>query len=144
MPSLRCRRSSSAIFSDEVADSIDELTDAMHVVGREARTIEGRLSKEQWIVGASYSAADMVIFPWIQLLRRALNKAAAAELGARFLPMETKLSGARALDRAHRVAPRLRARPTRRIGANTERRAGSARARLASRPPPSRRPRPET
>ena len=43
--------------------ALEELTDAMHVVGREARTIEGRLSKEQWIVGANYSAADMVIFP---------------------------------------------------------------------------------
>ncbi len=77
-----------AIFSDEVAGAFDELTDAMHVAGREARTIEGRLSKELWIVGEHYSAADMVIFPWIQKLRRALNKPAAAELGARFLPME--------------------------------------------------------
>jgi glutathione S-transferase len=77
-----------AVFSDKVADALDDLTDAMHVVGREARTIEGRLSKELWIVGANYSAADMVIFPWIQLLRRALDKGAAAELGARFLPME--------------------------------------------------------
>jgi glutathione S-transferase len=76
------------VFSDQVAGSIDELTDAMHVVAREARTIEGRLSKEQWIVGADYSAADMVIFPWIQLLRRALARSVAAELGARFLPME--------------------------------------------------------
>jgi glutathione S-transferase len=78
----------SAIFAGQVADRIDELTDAMHVVAREARTIEGRLSKEQWIVGANYSATDMVIFPWIQLLRRALDRDAAAELGARFLPME--------------------------------------------------------
>jgi glutathione S-transferase len=77
-----------AIFTDQVAGEIDALTDAMHVVAREARTIEGRLAKEQWIVGASYSATDMVIFPWIQLLRRALDRAAAAELGARFLPME--------------------------------------------------------
>jgi glutathione S-transferase len=77
-----------AIFADEVAEDIDSLTDAMHVVAREARTIEGRLSKEQWIVGANYSATDMVIFPWIQLLRRALDKSSAAELGARFLPME--------------------------------------------------------
>ena len=77
-----------AIFAGRVAAQIDELTDAMHVVAREARTIEGRLSKEQWIVGANYSATDMVIFPWIQLLRRALNRSAAAELGARFLPME--------------------------------------------------------
>jgi glutathione S-transferase len=78
----------SAIFADEVAADIDGLTDAMHVVGREARTIEGRLSKEQWIVGDKYSAIDMVIFPWLQLLRRALDRSAAAELGARFLPME--------------------------------------------------------
>jgi glutathione S-transferase len=77
-----------ALFSDEVAASFDELTDAMHVAGREARTIEGRLSKELWIVGTHYSAADMVIFPWIQLLRRALDRGAAAALGARFLPME--------------------------------------------------------
>jgi glutathione S-transferase len=76
------------IFTDAVADTFEELTDAMHIVAREARTIEGRLSKEFWIVGANYSAADMVIFPWIQLLRRALDKSAAAELGARFLPME--------------------------------------------------------
>lgn len=78
-----------AVFSDRVVDDVDALTDAMHVVGREARTIEGRLSKEEWIVGAQYSALDMVIFPWIQLLRRALDRPAAAALGARFLPMET-------------------------------------------------------
>jgi glutathione S-transferase len=77
-----------AVFSGQVAGAIDELTDAMHVAGREARTIEGRLSKENWIVGADYSAADMVIFPWLQLLRRALDQRVAAELGKRFLPME--------------------------------------------------------
>ncbi|HEX3913903.1 MAG TPA: glutathione S-transferase family protein [Steroidobacteraceae bacterium] len=77
-----------AVFGDQVAADIDNLTDAMHIVGREARTIEGRLSKEEWIVGTNYSALDMVIFPWIQLLRRALDRSAAAELGARFLPME--------------------------------------------------------
>jgi len=78
-----------AVFSDQVADHLESLTDAMHVVAREARTIEGRLSKEQWIVGANYSATDMVVFPWIQLLRRALDKPIAAELRGRFLPMET-------------------------------------------------------
>ncbi len=77
-----------AVFTDRVSGAVDALTEAMHVVAREARTIEGRLSKEEWIVGAHYSALDMVIFPWIQLLRRALDKPAARELGARFLPME--------------------------------------------------------
>jgi glutathione S-transferase len=78
----------SAIFADRVAGEIDALTDAMHIVAREARTIEARLAREPWIVGADYSATDMVIFPWLQVLRRALDRSAAAELGARFLPME--------------------------------------------------------
>jgi glutathione S-transferase len=77
-----------AVFSNQVAEDFDVLTDAMHVVAREARTIEGRLAKEKWIVGENYTALDMVIFPWIQLLRRALDQPAAAELGARFLPMD--------------------------------------------------------
>ena len=77
-----------AVFSGDTAKDHDRLTDAMHVVAREARTIEARLSKEEWIVGASYSAADMVIFPWLQLLLRALRQRSAAELSARFLPME--------------------------------------------------------
>jgi glutathione S-transferase len=65
----------------------DELTDAMHVVAREARTIEQRLSKSDWIVGESYSAVDMVIFPAIQLLRRALDRPGGRELSSRFLPI---------------------------------------------------------
>ncbi len=85
-PSLQ--RIVTAIFSGEVAAQFEALTDAMHVVAREARTIEGRLSREEWIVGSGYSAIDMVIFPWIQLLRRALARDCAGELGARFLPME--------------------------------------------------------
>jgi glutathione S-transferase len=73
-----------------------DLTAAMHVVASEARTIEGRLSKSNWIVGESFSAADMVIFPTIQLLRRALNRPEARDLSSRFLPLETNYP---ALDR---------------------------------------------
>ncbi|MCP5471507.1 MAG: glutathione S-transferase family protein [Sinobacteraceae bacterium] len=65
----------------------DEITDAMHVVAREARTIEGRLSRSDWIVGEDYSAIDMVIFPAIQQLRRALNQPGGRELSSRFLPI---------------------------------------------------------
>jgi glutathione S-transferase len=73
-----------------------DLTAAMHVVASEARTIEGRLSKSDWIVGENFSAADMVIFPTIQLLRRALNRPEARDLSSRFLPLETNYP---ALDR---------------------------------------------
>jgi glutathione S-transferase len=66
----------------------DEITAAMHAVASEARTIEARLSKSDWIVGDSFSAVDMMIFPGIQLLKRALEKPQAADLSSRFMPVE--------------------------------------------------------
>jgi glutathione S-transferase len=80
----------SAVFSKAPPSlPAPDLTEAMHVVASEARTIEGRLSKSNWIVGENFSAADMVIFPSIQLLLRALNRPVAADLSSRFLPLET-------------------------------------------------------
>jgi glutathione S-transferase len=75
------------LFGKADLDS-DEITAAMHAVASEARTIEGRLSKSEWIVGDSCSAVDMVVFPGIQLLRRALEKPQARELSSRFMPIE--------------------------------------------------------
>jgi len=66
----------------------EELTQAMHHVAGEARTIEGRLSKSDWIVGEAVSAADLVIYPFIRLLHRSLTRPEAQELSARFLPAE--------------------------------------------------------
>ena len=77
-----------AAFAEKADLSADEITEAMHILGREARTIEGRLSKTDWIVGDAYSAADMVLFPGVQLLIRALNKPRARELSSRFMPVE--------------------------------------------------------
>jgi glutathione S-transferase len=65
-----------------------ELTQAMHLVAGEARTIEGRLSRSDWIVGEAVSAADLVIYPFIRLLHRSLLRPAAQELSARFMPAE--------------------------------------------------------
>jgi glutathione S-transferase len=75
--------------ADERPLDADGLTDAMHVVAREARTIEQRVSRFDWIVGEDYSAIDMVIFPAIQLLRRALARPGAGDLAGRFLPIES-------------------------------------------------------
>ena len=77
-----------SVFAGDVDLGGDEITAAMHAVASEARTIEGRLSKSDWIVGESCSAVDLVIYPGIELLRRALGKPQAAELSARFLPIE--------------------------------------------------------
>ena len=77
-----------AVFFGAADLGADEITAAMHAVASEARTIEARLAKSDWIVGESCSAADMVIFPGIQLLRRALEKPQAAALSSRFMPVE--------------------------------------------------------
>ena len=81
-------RIASSVFDGHIDLTGDEITAAMHAVASEARTIEGRLAKSDWLVGESCSAVDLVIFPGIQLLRRALEKPRAAELSARFMPVE--------------------------------------------------------
>jgi glutathione S-transferase len=66
----------------------DGLAEAMHRVAGEARTIEQRLARSDWVVGESFSAADMMIYPNIRLLLRVLQRPEAHELATRFLPME--------------------------------------------------------
>ena len=66
----------------------DALADSMHRVASEARSIEARLAKSDWVVGENYSAADIVIFPSLQMLLRALAKAEARDLSSRFLPLD--------------------------------------------------------
>ena len=78
----------SAVFLDTLDENMEEVTRAMHLVGGEARTIEGRLSTSDWLVGEQVSAADIVVFPSIMLLLRAMEKREAGELRSRFLPMD--------------------------------------------------------
>jgi glutathione S-transferase len=76
-----------AVFEGHAQEHIDALADSMHVVANEARSIERRLSRSNWVVGEQFSAADIVIFPALQLLLRALGKPAARALSSRFLPL---------------------------------------------------------
>jgi glutathione S-transferase len=79
----------SAMFAAQQDGRMDELAGSMHVVANEARSIEARLARSEWVVGESFSAADIVIFPALQLLLRALGRPAARELSSRFLPLAT-------------------------------------------------------
>jgi glutathione S-transferase len=90
----------SAVFLGQMDGRLEEVTKASHLVAGEARTIEGRLSKSDWLVGEHVSAADMVVFPGIMLLLRAMEKREAGELRSRFLPMDATYPGiARWIDR---------------------------------------------
>jgi glutathione S-transferase len=77
-----------AFFFTNTTHRRDELANAMHVVASEARSIEARSSKSDWVVGESFSAADIVIFPGLQMLLRALHKPEAKDLSSRFLPLD--------------------------------------------------------
>jgi glutathione S-transferase len=96
-----------------LADGTAELmAEAMHRVASEARTIERRLAQSDWVVGESFSACDMVIYPDIRLLLRALEQPGARELAARFLPVEINYpSLGRWLDRVAAIAPKSTVEP---------------------------------
>ena len=78
----------SAFLSRPQSVRPDELAESMHVVASEARSLEARLAKSDWVVGESFSAADIVIYPGLQILLRALGKPEARDFSSRFLPLE--------------------------------------------------------
>jgi len=78
-----------AILFQGVEERMDEVARAMHIVAGEARTLEGRLSQSNWLVGESFSAADIIVFPDIKMLLRALDRREAHDIRNRLLPLET-------------------------------------------------------
>lgn len=79
-----------AVLFQGIESHLDEIARATHIVASEARTIENRLSRSSWLVGEQFSAADLVIYPGIQTLLRALDRREAQELRSRLLPFEEK------------------------------------------------------
>jgi glutathione S-transferase len=78
----------SGLFLGQMDQRVEEITRAMQVLAAEARTIEARLAASDWLVGEHVSAADVVVFPGIMLLLRALEKREAGELRPQFLPVD--------------------------------------------------------
>jgi glutathione S-transferase len=76
-----------AIADGALAGRRDEITEHAIAAASEARTIEGRLSKSEWVVGEQPSAADFLIYPWVEFVRHALDAPDAEELRTRFLPV---------------------------------------------------------
>lgn len=76
------------ILFQGVDGHMEDIERAMTHVIAEARTIERRLSTSNWLVGEQLSAADIVVFPGIQILMRALERREAQELRSRLLPLE--------------------------------------------------------
>jgi glutathione S-transferase len=78
-----------AILFQGIDGLMDEVERALEFVAAEAKTIESKLASAQWLVGSAFSAADVVVFPGIQMLLRALERREAHDLRARLLPLDT-------------------------------------------------------
>lgn len=76
------------ILFQGVEGHMEEVERAMAHVTSEARTIERRLAASEWLVGDHLSAADLVVYPGMQMLMRALDRREAQELRGRLLPLE--------------------------------------------------------
>jgi glutathione S-transferase len=65
------------IFFGKGLDKVDEIEQAAQTLRGELGTIDERLGRSPWLVGDQISAADIGVFPLVQLLLRAASKEAA-------------------------------------------------------------------
>ena len=75
------------LFFGKGLDKIDEIQQAAQAIREELKTLDARLSTCDWLVGATISAADIAIYPMIQLILRAAGKDAAQPLHLQWLPL---------------------------------------------------------
>lgn len=75
------------IFFGKGLEKTDEIQAATATIREELRRVDTALSHSDWLVGAHISAADIALFPLIQLLLRAASKDAAKPLKLGLLPL---------------------------------------------------------
>jgi glutathione S-transferase len=78
------------IFKLELEGRMDEAIKTIQRIASEVRNFESLLSKSPWLAGGAMSAADIVVFPGIQLLSRALERREAQDLRSYFLPLDAR------------------------------------------------------
>jgi glutathione S-transferase len=75
------------IFFGRGLDETDKLQDAAQTIRQELKRIDGELSRSEWLVGRKICAADIALFPLIQMIVRAAGKEAAKPLDLQLLPL---------------------------------------------------------
>ena len=78
------------ILAPQLDGRMEEATKTIQRIAGEIRHFEKLLSKTAWLAGSTLSAADIVVFPGIQLLLRALQRREAQDLRAFFLPLDAR------------------------------------------------------
>lgn len=75
------------LFFGKGLENVNEIQAAAEVIRRELKIIDERLAQPNWLVDAEISAADIAIFPAVQLLLRAAGKEAARPLELGLIPL---------------------------------------------------------
>jgi glutathione S-transferase len=75
------------IFFGKGLDKVEEIQEAAEMLRRELKTMDERLAGANWLVGDKISAADIGVFPFVQLLLRTASKEAAQPLNLGFAPL---------------------------------------------------------
>jgi glutathione S-transferase len=75
------------IFFGKGLDKVEEIQQAAQTLRHEFKVVDERLSDSQWLVGDKISAADIGVFPLIQLILRAASKEAAQPFKLGFVPL---------------------------------------------------------
>jgi glutathione S-transferase len=75
------------IFFGQGLDKVEEIQQAAQTLRDELKLMDERLAGSQWLVGDKISAADIGVFPLVQLILRAASKEAAQPFNLGFLPL---------------------------------------------------------
>ena len=95
------------MFFGKGLDLIDEIQQAAQTVRQEFENIDGRLGQSNWLVGEQISAADITVFPLVQLLLRAASKDAARPFNLGLLPLSQGFPNLARWVAAHRSPAQL-------------------------------------
>lgn len=76
------------IFFGKGLDKVDEIQEAAQKIRDELKRYDEQLAPSDWLVGKTMSAADIAVFPLVQLCLRAAAKDAAKPFDLRIMPLE--------------------------------------------------------
>jgi glutathione S-transferase len=74
-------------FFGKGLEKVDEIQQSAKSIRQELKTLDERVAQADWLVGERISAADISIFPIIQLLLRAASKEAARPFNLGLMPL---------------------------------------------------------
>jgi glutathione S-transferase len=75
------------MFFGKGLERVDEIQQAAQAIRQELRSIDACLARSSWLIGEQISAADITVFPLVQLLLRAASKEAAQPFNLGLLPL---------------------------------------------------------